>query len=75
MITPSIGRTVHFVARNGAHVPALITAVLGETPTEDTPVTLSVFTGDKKNPVRVEEEVSQAQANKKPGTWHEAERV
>lgn len=75
MIIPSIGRTVHFVPAKGPHLPALITAVAGDNVTEDSRVTLTVFTGDKKSPVEIHDKVKQAEANKKPGTWHAPERV
>jgi hypothetical protein len=76
MITPSIGRTVHFVLPNQQHVPAIITKVIGKgEPTEDSLVNLQVFLDSEKGGVKHAAKVSQAQANKSPGTWHEPERV
>lgn len=75
MIIPSIGRVVHFVQPKGKHVPAIITHVHGDKPSEDTLVNLQVFTDDKKSPIEHHAKVKQAQANKKPGTFHEAELV
>ena len=75
MITPSIGRIVHFVLPKGEHVPALIVGIASKTLSEDALVNLQVFHDRKKDPVEHVAKVKQAVANKKPGTWHEPERV
>jgi hypothetical protein len=76
MIIPSIGRIVHFVLPSGQHRPAIIVRVWGEKPTEDSLVNLQVFsdgTNDKLKGTEWRTSVHQAEANKKPGTWHAPE--
>lgn len=80
-ITPSIGRTVHFVMPNGDHRPAIIVRVW-----DHTAVQLQVFVDGSNDAGLVHAtelgqltvwrtSVHQDADELKPGTWHAPERV
>jgi hypothetical protein len=78
---PSIGRIVHFVMpagpSAGEHRPAIIVHVDDEKPTEESRVSLQVFSEparDHQPNTTWQKSVSQDNKTKERGTWHEAER-
>lgn len=84
LITPSIGRIVHFVLPNGQHRPAIIVRVFEEPPTPASVANLQVFLdGSNDAPAREpgasdllwRTSVHQDAETMKPGTWHTPELI
>jgi hypothetical protein len=67
--TPSVGRVVHYVATNGAHVPADICGVF-----EDESVNLFVKDSTTST-ARFEYSVPEDPTGQAPGSWHWPEYV
>ena len=67
---PSVGRVVHFVARNGVHVPADICGVFEDNGT------VALFIKDHTlGETRFEPGVSFDATGQQPGSWHWPEYV